>query len=186
MHPRLAAVLAHADMARAELLAAVEAIPPELREARPSEFSWSAAEVLEHLMRVEKGIAKFVALKVGELQAMAEPPREHTEMVAVDLSRFKMVANRAHRVEAPERVAPGGEMSAEAARGALHESRGMLLEQLHVGDGLAFSGVLHPHPVFGMLDVYEWVHFIGAHDRRHAEQLRELAAHFAASDAARD
>lgn len=62
----------------------------------------------------------------------------------------------------------------------------MLLDHLNTGDGLAFSGVLHPHPIFGMLDLYEWVHFIGAHDRRHAEQVRELAAHFASTHAPRD
>jgi len=186
MHPRLAAVLVHADSARAELLAAVDTIPEELREARPSEASWSAAEVLEHLVRVEKGIAKLVALKVGELQATGEPPREEPGMVAIDTTRFGMLANRAQRIDAPERVVPDGEMSADAARAALMETRGILLDQLHAGDGLAYSRVLHPHPVFGSLDLYEWVYFIGAHERRHAEQVRELAAHFAAGEPTRD
>lgn len=182
MHPRLAAVIEHADASRAELLAAIDAIPVELREARPSEQSWSAAEVLEHLARVEKGVAKLVALKVGELQSTPEPPRETPEMVAITDARFGVLANRANRIEAPDRVVPEGEMSAESARAALMETRGILLDQLHAGDGLAYSTVIHPHPFLGSLDLYEWVYFIGAHERRHAEQVRELAAHFAAAD----
>jgi hypothetical protein len=181
MHPRLAAVIAHADNARTELLAAVDAIPEPLREARPTENAWSVAEILEHLSRVEKGIAKLVALKVGEMQTMPEPPREAPEMVPLALEKFDHLTDRGFYIEAPERVLPKGEMSAEAARAVLLETRGILLDQLHASDGLALSGVLHPHPAFGPLNLYEWVYFIGGHEQRHTEQVREVAAHFAAT-----
>jgi hypothetical protein len=182
MHPRLAAVISYADAARTELLGAVDAIPEELREARPTESQWSVAEVLEHLVRVETGVAKLMALKIGELQASAEPPHEAPEMVDIVTSRFEIVADRAQAIEAPERVVPQGEMSAGAARVALQATRGVLLDQLHAGDGLAYSGVLHPHPFLGTLDLYEWVYFLGAHERRHADQVRALAGQFAATD----
>ncbi len=182
MHPRTAAVVAFADAARAELFTAVDAIPGELREARPTESSWSAAEVLEHLVRVERGVAKLAALKIGEMQAAAEPLHEAPELVDVSTAKFEILGNREMRIEAPERVVPEGEMSAEAARAALIETRGILLDQLHAGDGLAYSAVLHPHPFLGTLNLYEWVHFIGAHERRHAAQVREIAAHFASTD----
>ncbi len=181
MHPRLAAVVAFADDTRTELLAAVDAIPLPLREARPTEQGWSVAEVLEHLSRVEKGIAKLVALKVGEMQMQPEPPREGAEMVPVDPAKFDLVKTPSVRLTAPDRVAPLGEMSAEDARTALLETRGVLLDQLHAGDGLAYSGVRHPHPFLGELDLYEWVYFIAAHERRHLAQIRAVAAHFAES-----
>lgn len=181
MHPRLAAVITHIDTVRTELLAAVDEIPEPLREARPTEAAWSVAEILEHLSRVEKGIAKLVALKLGEMQMLAAPPKEADEIAPVNFARFAMLADRANRIEAPERVIPLGEMSAESARAALQETRGVLLDQLHAADGLALSSVRHPHPFLGELDLYEWVQFIGEHERRHVEQIRELAAHFAAS-----
>lgn len=181
MHPRLAAVIAYADSARTELLAAVDAIPEPLREARPTEEAWSAAEVLEHLSRVERGIAKLVALKLGEMQSLAAPPREADEMVDIDAAKFVLLPDRGLKLEAPERVAPQGELSADAARAALAETRGILLDQLHAGDGLALSSIVHPHPFLGDLDLYEWVHFVGAHEARHTAQVRELAEHFAAS-----
>jgi uncharacterized damage-inducible protein DinB len=182
MHPRLAAVVSYADAARAELLGAVDTIPEELREARPTESQWSAAEVLEHLVRVETGVAKLMALKIGEMQAAPEPPREAPEMVEVVASRFELVVNRTQAIEAPDRVVPEGEMSADAARDALQATRGLLLDQLHAGDGLAFSSVVHPHPFLGALDLYEWVYFLGAHERRHAEQVRAIATQFAATE----
>jgi hypothetical protein len=173
MHPRLAAVVEYADRARTELLATVEAVPEPLCEARPTEEAWSVAEILEHLWMVERSVAKLVALKTGELQSMPEPPREAPEMVPVDLTRF--MSDRSTRIAAPERVVPRGEMSATEAREALLQTRGMLLDQLHAADGLALSTVSHPHPIFGPLDLYEWIFMTGWHERRHAEQIREVA-----------
>ncbi len=173
MHPRLAAVIEFSDKARAELLATVEAVPEPLREARPSEDAWSVAEIVEHLMMVERSVAKLVALKGGELQSQAAPPHEAPDMVPVDLSRF--FRDRSTRIQAPERVVPRGEMAAAEALTALIQTRGMLLDQLHTVDGLALSTMSHPHPFFGPLDLYEWVQMLGWHELRHAEQIREVA-----------
>jgi hypothetical protein len=179
VHPRLAAVIEYADRARAELLAAIDAIPEPLREARPTLEKWSAAEILEHLARVERGIAKLVALKVSELQAKASPARESDTIVPIDVAKFSAIVDRgASYMDAPERTQPQGELSAESARRALIETRGILLHQLHAADGLALSSVVHPHPLLGPLDVYEWVYFVGGHELRHAAQVRELSTHF--------
>ena len=180
MHPRLAAVIARADRARTELLAAVDQIPSELREARPSLEVWSVAEVLEHLARVEKGIAKVAALKIGELQTMPNPPREAPDDLPIDASRFAMVVDRVTRkIEAPERVRPSGEVSAEAARSVLMTTRGLLLDQFHAADGVALSTAIHPHPFLGDLNLYEWVYFIAVHEERHTLQIREIAGQLA-------
>jgi hypothetical protein len=181
MHPRLAAVIDYADRARAELLATVDAVPEPLREARPSEEAWSVAEILEHLMIIEKGVAKLVALKLGELQTQVEPPKESAEDVPVDTTRFVALPNRAIKIPAPERVIPRGEMSAEEARSALAQTRGLLLDQLHAADGLALSSVSHPHPVLGTLNVYEWIYATGGHELRHAAQIREVAEQLASA-----
>ncbi|MCU0626639.1 MAG: DinB family protein [Gemmatimonadaceae bacterium] len=179
MHPRLAAAIGHAEQARMALLDAVETLPPELREARPSLEAWSAAEILEHLARVEKGIAKLFALRVGELRATPGAPREGDEWPAVDAARFAGVDDRGLRRNAPDRTRPSGELSADAALRALRETRALLLSEAMRGDGLALGTVTHPHPFLGELDLYEWIWFIGAHEQRHTAQLRDLAAHFA-------
>ena len=180
MHPRLAAVIDYADSARTELLATVDAVPHPLREARPSEQAWSVAEILEHLMIVERGVAKLVALKLGEMQTLADPPREAPDDVPVDITKLQRLSDRSIRLPAPDRVVPRGQLSAEEALSALLITRGVLLAQLHAADGYALSQASHPHPFFGSLDLYEWVFMTGGHELRHAAQIREVAAQLAA------
>ena len=180
MHPRLAAVIDYADRARAELLATVDAVPPPLREARPSEEEWSVAEILEHLMIVERGVAKLVALKLAEMQTQSEPPREAPDAMPAAMSKLTRLGDRSIRLSAPERVVPRGELSAEEALSALLETRSALLDQLRAADGYALSQASHPHPFFGPLDLYEWVYMTGGHELRHAAQIRDVAAQLAA------
>ena len=179
MHPRLAAVIDYADRARIELLATVDAVPQPLREARPSEEAWSVAEILEHLMIVERGVAKLVALKLGEMQMLPTPPRESPDDVPLDAAKLHKLGDRSFRLAAPERVVPRGELSAEEALAALLQTRGALLDQLHAADGYALSQAHHPHPFFGPLDLYEWVYMTGGHELRHAAQIREVATQLA-------
>ncbi len=46
---------------------------------------------------------------------------------------------------------------------------------LHAGDGLAIGTLSLPHPLFGPLTAYHWLAFVGAHEARHAAQIREIA-----------
>lgn len=179
MDPRLAAAIAHTEQARADLLATVERLAPELREARPSLEAWSAAEILEHLARTEKGIVKLVALKVGELAAAGASGADQPTPAPIDAQRFRMVVESTARMEAPERTRPAGELSADAALRALRETRALLHNELARGDGLPLAVAVHPHPFLGPLDLHEWVWFIGAHEQRHTAQLGALVTHFA-------
>lgn len=180
MHPRLAAVVDYLVQARTELLLTVARVPEPLREARPSEEAWSVAEILEHLMIIEKGVTKLVSIKASELRANAAAPREAPEMVGVDVSRFELLSDRNQVIPAPERVVPRGELSAAAVLTTMEETRAALLAQLEQADGLALSGVQHPHPVLGMLDLYEWIYATAGHELRHAAQIREVSDQLAA------
>jgi len=65
MHPRTEELLRHLDANRAVLHAAVDAVPPALRERKPGPDRWSVAETLEHLSRVEEGITRLLALRLS-------------------------------------------------------------------------------------------------------------------------
>ena len=60
MHPRLAELVDYATAQRTALLAAVSTVPESLRDERIRAGTWSIAEVLEHLHRVESGIARLL------------------------------------------------------------------------------------------------------------------------------
>jgi hypothetical protein len=64
-------------------------------------------------------------------------------------------------------------LDAAAAWTALENAGSMMRSMLVANDGLALSSITHPHPRFGPLSVYDWVAFLGAHEVRHAEQIRE-------------
>lgn len=41
------------------------------------------------------------------------------------------------------------------------------------------DGAVHPHPFIGLLTLRAWVQLIAHHDARHAEQMGEVAGHWA-------
>ena len=65
---------------------------------------------------------------------------------------------------------------------ALIAERAQLLAAMREGDGLALGTIEWPHPAVGVLNIYQWLVFLGAHEGRHAEQLREIAIAFAPRD----
>jgi len=52
---------------------------------------------------------------------------------------------------------------------------------MELGDGLALGELRHTHMRFGEIDLYQWILFVGIHERRHTSQLREVAEQLAAA-----
>lgn len=62
-----------------------------------------------------------------------------------------------------------------AAWPLLEAARADLRAAVASADGLALEAVRAPHPVFGDLNLYQWIVFVAAHEERHAGQIREMA-----------
>ena len=180
MHPRTEELLRHLDANRAVLHAAVDAVPPALREKKPAPDRWSVAETLEHLSRVEEGITRLLALRLSEAGAAGLLQPERDESPVAGSIDHALITDRRRRVTAGERVLPRGEMDAETALSALANSRAKLRDLLVANDGLALGVVSHPHPFLGPIDGYQWFVFIGSHEARHADQIREIPAQLGA------
>ena len=178
MHPRTEQLLRHLDANRAELCAAVDAVPSQLREKRPTPDRWSVAEVLEHLVRVESGLTKLLTGRLAEARAAGQLAEE-PDTSPVASSYHGLMLDRSRLIVAGERVIPRGEMDSPSALVALTESRSKLRELIAAHDGLSIAVVSLPHPVFGPIDGYQWFLFIGSHEARHAAQIREIGAQLA-------
>jgi hypothetical protein len=76
--------------------------------------------------------------------------------------------------QAPEIVVPRAEARAPEVHDALRRSRADLHAALRLGDGLALAEVTATHPALGVINVYQWVLFIGQHEARHARQVAEI------------
>ncbi len=178
MHPRTRELLDYLDQQHAALRAAFGAVPVEARERRPAAHRWSAAQVVEHVAIVEQRVAGLLASRIAEGRSARIGPDTSTEPIlpTIDLAR---VVDRTTRVSAPETARPRG-MRADEAWNALERAGALLRGAITDGDGLALGIVAAPHPLFGPLSLYEWVAITGAHEARHAAQIREIAAQLAA------
>jgi uncharacterized damage-inducible protein DinB len=162
-------VLQLLDDERQALLALVERVPVEQQDKRPSPDAWSVAEVLEHLARVERGIARLIASR-GREQPVNQPAA-----AALDAARIERMRTRIDPIVAPERVRPTGAVSTADALRALDESRGQLREAVSAADPASLDGCTHPHAVLGVLTLRDWIAFVAHHEARHAAQISAIA-----------
>ena len=178
MHPRIAELLAYAQLQRVALFEALSLIPESQRDRRCDAETWSAAEVLEHLHRVERGIARLLTRSLEQAKAAGLEPENEVGSVLASLDTLRLM-DRSLRLNAPAPVTPRGELSASQGLAALTESRQVLISALRDLDGLALGRIAHPHPMIGQLNLYQWVLFVGQHEARHAGQLQDIARRLA-------
>ena len=161
------------DEQRAALLRAVADFSDSDWTRRPAADRWSVGDVCEHLHRVERGCARLVAKRGAEAREAGHPAETEDGSVLESLA-FARLDDRSDRREAPERVAPEGGWSREAALAALEHSRAELRGAIAAADGLALQSVRHEHPRLGDIDLYQWILFVGAHEARHLSQIVEI------------
>ena len=73
-------------------------------------------------------------------------------------------------------IQPQSAGDAASVWSALQQSRASLREAILAGDGLALSEVSQQHPVLGLINLYQWIIFVGSHETRHTAQVREIAS----------
>jgi hypothetical protein len=172
MHPRTAELLDYLDAADADLRAAYDAVPAERRAARPAPDRWSPAEIVHHLALVERRVTQRIAALVE--QARALPPESDVSPVLPTLGARRLV-DRTRRIVAGEASTPH-DTDADHVWDELGDARRALKDVVASGDGVALGQVSAPHPALGEINGYDWVAFVGAHEMRHAEQIREMLA----------
>ena len=175
MHSRITELLGYIESERAKLRAVVETIPASHRAVAPASGRWSVLEILDHLRIVEGRIAGMFAKRLEEARAANLPP-ETDEASVLAAFQIDKVLNRGKRLQAPAPLHPTVPVDAEAAFAALAETRTKFVEVVRSADGVSLAQVSAPHPFFGDLNLYEWIAFVGAHEARHADQIREVGA----------
>ena len=165
------ALLTLLTVEREQLLAQFAAIPVENRALPNGAGGWSAAQIVEHVARVEGNVARLIA-KGATLPHTATFEEQQAGLLTA--TRIRWVRDRTTKVEAPERVRPSEPLDADAALAQLHASRAALLEAFTAADPAVLDGILFPHPFIGPLTLRAWVELVAHHDARHAEQMSEL------------
>ena len=174
MHQHLIDVMAALDASRQALRESLAAIPPAARTARPGPERWSAVDIVEHLSLVETRFSTIVGGKISEALNTGLGPENQPREPLPEKVRT-LLGDRTGKRTAPEAAVPTGGLDEAAAWTAADTARTGFRAALLSADGRALSGVIHEHPFFGPLNVYQWVELIAAHEMRHVAQVREAA-----------
>jgi hypothetical protein len=172
MHPRIDELLDYIDRQADVLRGEFEAIPRERRGARPSPDRWSPAEVVHHVVIVERSVTRLLQRLIAEARAHEPEADESSILTVLEPDR---AINRDRRIATSDASQPR-DTDPERVWSDFETTRRGLKEVVATADGLAMSKVSAPHPALGALDGYGWIAFVGSHAARHAAQIKEDAA----------
>lgn len=156
---------------RERLLRTVQGLSREQLHYRPAPGRWTVAECVEHIATVEGRVLGLIQKTLSEGPA----PSKRSAMEGKDSALVEDVAGRITRFQAPEFLAPRGQWpdeqllkEFEAARQRTREFAGSTEADLRRH--------FYAHPVFGELDLYQWLLLLAAHCDRHRAQSEEVMA----------
>lgn len=162
-------IIDHLARARARLLRAADSVPAEQWQIRYSADTWSAGEVVGHLITVEQII-------VNESNRLCEKAPDPVPLLKRFHLPLALVESRLIRRKTPipldeKLLGQKEEMLAE-----LRTVRGRSLAFLSETRSRELREYCWPHPFLGMLNIYEWFHMIASHEIRHTKQILEISS----------
>jgi hypothetical protein len=148
---------------------AADAIPAAKWDNCPGLNEWSAAELVSHLVVVERG----VVTNVDRLTQKAPIPVPFAKGLHLPLW---LVEARVIRRKSPVPLDDSLMAEKEAMLGGLRRVRERTLAFISETERRDLTCYCWRHPFLGMLNAYEWMEMIAAHQLRHAKQVREIEA----------
>ena len=148
---------------------AADTIPGEKWDNCPGLDEWSAAELVAHLVVVERG----VVTNVDRLTQKAPIPVPFPKRIHLPLW---LVEARVIRRKSPVPLDRSLMAEKETMLGGLRRVRERTLAFISETERRDLSAYCWRHPFLGMLNIYEWMEMIAAHQLRHTKQIREIEA----------
>jgi DinB family protein len=164
---RLDAILKKLSRAQTELFRAADSIPAEQWNSKPKADAWSAAEVLAHVVMVERAI-------VGGADRITRKTPKAIPMVKRFHLPLWFAERRILRLKAPIPLDRSLLKSKEEMLGELRAARERTLAFLEETAKRDLKAYCWPHPFLGMLNAYEWFELVASHEIRHMKQMREI------------
>ena len=139
---------------------------------RESPERWSIAEIVEHLSMVEGQVEKIAGKILSRAESEGAPAAQGRAPL-VDLGDAAERAQK-EKFQAPEFALPHGGVALADSLTRLRESRAALERLRPRIEALDLAAYRFPHPVFGPLDLYQWLVVLGLHEERHRRQIESL------------
>ena len=159
---------------RREFEKALDSVPADRLNVAPP-GAWSPAQIVWHVAKVERGIARLFERLDAEIGPMATvPPGPNAAKVLQVLDAFPFL-DRTKRLKAPEPISAPEVVDLVAERVRWAEGRTQLVAAIRQS-GPRLSLIRHSHPYFGPFDGWQWTLMIARHEERHLLQLHEVVA----------
>jgi hypothetical protein len=131
---------------------------------RPDQNSWSAAQICDHLVLVEKAFTKAIVHGLKK------------ENKKIERININPIMDRTKKIDAPEMVIPTLEpFEVQQVTERLSESRKELLNVLStIKDSSILAEKYARHPIFGKIPLDQWIELLYLHEQRHIEQIKEI------------
>ena len=153
-------------------LPAVTGLTAAQESFRPAADRWSIAENVEHVALVNRNFFRLVSrLHQQALNEGAGQPQPIAQPQLLALSD----PNRERRVEAPERVRPGGSQTVADSLTNMLETAQLFREAQPRFEAVDLTGPKFTHRL-GELNAYQWLVLLGEHQKRHLDQIAEVKA----------
>lgn len=165
-------LLAEWDQTTQTLFATLSRFTPETFTEKPSENEWSAAQIAEHLWKLDQSTCKTLT---GETEFTNS--RSPDEKIAFIKERMEASVKRI----ASEAMQPSNETHDQTALlQKLQQQQAILKNTFLSSDGTETCLALQ-HPVLGLMTKMEWLAFTMYHVQRHLKQLVQLEERLTAS-----
>ena len=167
--PSLERILEKLDRAQHNLLRAADAVPADLWKTCPRQGAWSAAELIAHIMTVERTV-------VAAAGRILKKQPKHTPLLKRFRLPFVLAEIRFVRLKTPIPMDLQLLGEKDAMLAELREVRRRTLTLIEETRNRDLSAYRWRHPFLGSLNAYEWFFLLGSHQIRHEKQMREIAA----------
>jgi hypothetical protein len=156
-------------LARAQdgLLRTADLVPVEQWKTRPQNGGWSAAEIVAHLIMIER-------LIIGSADRLLQKTPRHFSLLRRLHLPLALVEARVVRRKTPIPLDPELVREKEAMLAELRGVRERTLAFIDETKGRDLSEYCWPHPFVGTLNMYGWFELIAAHELRHQKQIRQI------------
>jgi DinB superfamily len=169
MPEELDSILSSMARAHTGFLSVADAVAADGWKTRPSERKWSAAELVAHLMMVERAV-------VAKADRVRQHPPKRVSLLRRIHIPMALVESRWIRRKSPVPVEPEMLGDKEVMLAELRTVRERSLAFLEETRSRNLGEYCWAHPALGTLNTYEWMQFIASHEVRHTKQMREIVA----------
>jgi hypothetical protein len=168
-------LLSMLDSTAKDFLALIDGVSEEQWKWKSSPDRWSVGECAEHVILSERMLYQTA---LDALESPADPEWAAKTDGKVDFLK-KVMPNRnpggAGGAKAPQEIVPTGGLTREEVVRRFNESRAEIRAFVAALDQPAKEHiVVHPFPVFGDLNAYDWLIYVPLHTIRHSRQIVEV------------